>query len=199
MKHFLILGFTCFSFLFGNSQPSTWGNPDYTSFYSKLLNKIDTVQIDKDDFQIRLWFNDGGYRINTSYLLTLTYKGKNWDAKYYTFTSFPRQTDSIKVNQKETLNLNYDALYNQLLKDSLLTLNSDTINDLLDKKGQHDYMWLDAGPTNYTIQIITYKKRSTMNYKCPKFFYTQAKIEEFKMPLRIITALLNIIGIKEPC
>jgi hypothetical protein len=95
--------------------------------------------------------------------------------------------------------LDYDSLYRQLLADSLLTLQSDSINELLDKKGQHSWMWTDSGPTNYTIQILIRGKSQTLNYKCPKYFYREAKIEEFRLPLQIVSALLKIMGITEPC
>ena len=76
--------------------------------------------------------------------MLLTRKNNKWAARYYTFTTFPLENDSIKVQQKETVKLDYDSLYKQLVNDGLLTLNSDTINNLLDKRGLHRYMWTDA-------------------------------------------------------
>jgi len=199
MKKTLIIFLTVCIFFNINAQTSTWGNPGYVSFYSKFLNRIDTVKLTKDDIQLRLWFNNGGNRINTATYIALTKHDNKWEASYYVFTSYPRQNDSIIVNKKEPVRLNYDSLYKQLLQDKLLSLNSDTINDLMDKKGQHSWMWLDSGPTNYTIQIVTNEKRQTVNFKCPKYFYHEAKISEFEFPLKIISTILKLIGLNEPC
>ena len=199
MKKALIIFLTISIFLNTNAQTLTWGNPDYISFYSKFLNKIDTVTLVKGDIQIRLWFNNGGNRINTATYIALTQHGNKWDASYYTFISYPRRNDSIKITKGEPVRLNYDSLYKQLLKDSLLTLNSDTINQLMDKRGQYSYMWTDSGPTNYTIQILTYTKRHTMNFKCPKYFFYEGKIAEFEIPLKVISSILKLIGFNEPC
>jgi hypothetical protein len=199
MKKALIIILTVGFILNTKAQTSTWGNPDYISFYSKFLNRIDTVNLAKGDIQLRLWFNNGGNRINTATYIALTKHGNKWDASYYTFISYPRRNDSIIVNKKEPVRLNYDSLYKQLLQDSLLTLNSDTINQLMDKKGQYSYMWTDSGPTNYTIQILTNSKRQTVNFKCPKYFFYEAKIAEFEIPLKVISSLLKLIGLTEPC
>ena len=199
MKFFLIIFLTLFIFLNTNAQTSTWGNPDYISFYSMCLNRIDTIPLNKGDIQIRLWFSNGGNRINIASFIALTKHITQWDASYYTFTSFFRRNDSIIVNKKEPVQLNYDSLYKQLVQDSLFSLNSDTINELLDKKGQHSWMWTDAGPTNYTIQIVTNEKTKTVNFKCPKYFYYEAKISEFEFPLKVIRSILKLIGIDEPC
>lgn len=198
MTKVFITVFFVFSFFHGESQTSTWGNPDYLSFYSKFLNRIDTVKISDGDFQIRLWFNNGKRDINTTYLISFTKSCGRWDVAHYSFTSFRRQRDSVVVHKQVTVKLNYDSLYNELIQNGLLTLNSDTVNDLMDKKGQHSWMWLDSGPTNYTVQVLTKGKRKVVNFKCPKYFYNEAKIDEFKAPLKVISALLKLIGI-EPC
>jgi hypothetical protein len=198
MNKVFITTFFIFCFFHGKSQTSTWGKADYLSFYSKFLKKIDTVKINERDFQIRLWFSNGANRVNTAYFVSLTKLQDRWDVSYYTFTSFPRRNDSIIVHKQVAVKLNYDSLYNQLIDDGLLTLNSDTINDLMDKKGQHSWMWTDSGPTNYTVHIQTKEKRWTVNFKCPKYFYNEAKIDEFKVPLKVISTLLKLMGI-EPC
>jgi hypothetical protein len=181
------------------AQSPTWGNPDYLSFYAKYLHIIDTIHLHKNDLEIRLWFNNGGNRIHISSFISLARQNNKWIVSCYTFTSLPGTHDSLVVNKKVPVKHNYDSLYVQLLADSLLTLNSDSINEVLDKKGQHRWMWTDSGPTNYTIQILSREKRWTLNYKCPKYFYKEAKIEEFRLPLQIVCALLKIIGINEPC
>ncbi len=198
MNKVIITTILILSFLHGTGQTSSWGNPDYLSFYTKFQNKIDTIQINEEDFEVRLWFNNGGNRINTASFVSLTKSTDKWTVSYYTITSFPRRNDSIIIHRQEAVKLNNDSLYNQLLQEGLLSLNSDTINDLMDKKGQYSWMWTDSGPTNYMVQIVTHKKRWAVNYKCPKYFYNEAKIDEFKVPLQVISTLLKLIGL-EPC
>lgn len=199
MKQVIILYFVCFSFLSGNSQ-STWGNDSvYISFYSKIFARTDAVPINKSDFQIRFWFSNGANKINKVYFLLLANTNNNWNASFYQFTTRPPRKDKREIEKKEITKINLDSLYTRLVSDSLLTLTSDTMNDLLDKKGQHRYMSTDSGPTNYTIQLLTYNSSKVLNYKCPTFFYEEKKIEEFKMPSKIITALLSIIGFKGYC
>lgn len=60
-------------------------------------------------------------------------------------------------------------------------------------------MWYDSGPTNYTIQIVTNEERHNVDFKCPKYFYYEAKISEFEFPLKIICTILKLIGLNEPC
>ena len=187
-----------FCFFQGKTQTSTWRKADYVSFYSKFLHKVDTVKINDGDFEVRLWFNNGANKINTAYFASLIRSQDTWQVSYYTFISFARHSDSIIVHKHEPVKLNYDSLYNQLIEDGLLTLNSDTINELMDKKGQHRWMWTDSGPTNYTVHILTKEKSRSVNFKCPKYFYKEAKIEEFKVPLKVISTLLKLIG-REPC
>jgi hypothetical protein len=198
MKKTLFILLTLFIILCANAQSSTWDNYDYVSLYAKFLHKTDTVHLHKGDLEIRLWFNDGANRINTTYFISLTKLNGKWDASYYAFTSFPIRSDSIIVNRKEPFKLNYDSLYNQMVRDSLLMLNSDSINEVMNKNGQHRWMWTDAEPTNYTIQILTSEKRKTLNFKCPGYFYKEAKIAEFKFPLKVIGEMLTMIGL-EPC
>jgi hypothetical protein len=199
MKITSIIFFSFFTSLQVSSQSSSWGNPDYTSFESKFLAKIDTVPINQNAFEIRLWFNDGRREINTTSFISLTREKNNWKANYYTFISYPRQNDSIKVDKKKAVRLNYDSLYRHLIKDGLFKLNSDTINELMEKKGQFSWMWVDSGPTNYTVQIVTNQKTLTANLKCPRHFYYEAKIEEFGIPLKVISSILKLIGVNEPC
>jgi hypothetical protein len=198
MKRILFIFPSLFIFLNSNAQ-TTWSNYDYVSGYSRFLNKTDTIHLNKGDLEIRLWFNNGGNRINIVSFISLTKQNGKWNASYYAFTSSPlKRNDIILVEKKEVVKLNYDSLYNQLLQDSLLTLNSDLINEVMDKKGQHRWTWTDAGPTNYTIQMLTNEKRQTVNFKCPKYFYYEAKMDEFKFPLKIISSILKLIGL-EPC
>ena len=188
-----------------DAQTSSWGNPDYVSLYSQLLNRIDTLHLNKGDIEIRLWFHDGNDRVSTVSFVSLTKQNEKWDASYYTFIGSPRRKggiivfDSVKVNKRAPVKLNYDSLYSRLVKDSILTLNSDSINEVMDKKGQYEWMFLHSGPTNYTIQILIDGKRQTLNYRCPKYFYEKEKIDEFEIPLKVVSSLLKIIGIKEPC
>ncbi len=198
MKKCLIILLLSYVFLCANANSSTWGNYVYVSLYSKFLLKTDTVHLNKGELEIRLWFNDGANRINTAYFISLTNQNGKWEAACYTFTSFPVRNDSIIVHGREPVKLNYDSLYNQMVKDSLLTLNSNSIHEVIDKNGQHSWMWTDAGPINYTIQILTTEKRQTLNFKCQKYFYEEVKMAEFKFPLKVIRSLLTIIGI-EPC
>jgi len=198
MNKIFITTFFLFSFFQGKTQISTWRKADYVSFYSKFLNKVDTVKINDGDFEIRLWFNNGANKINTTYFASLKKSQDTWQVSYYTFISFARHSDSIIVQKQVPVKLNYDSLYNQLIEDGLLTVNSDTINDVMDKKGQHRWMWTDSGPTNYTVHILTKGKRWAVNFKCPKYFYNEAKIDEFKMPLKVISTLLKLMG-REPC
>ncbi len=144
-------------------------------------------------------------QFTTASFISLAKQNDKWDASYYIFTGSPRRKsgiivfDSIEINRRAPVKLNYDSLYSRLVKCSMLTLNSDTINEVMDKKGQHQWMFLHSGPTNYTIQILVDGKRQTLNYKCPKYFYEKAKIDEFEIPLKVISSLLEIIGVKEPC
>lgn len=188
-----------------HAQTSTWSNPNHNSLYSQLLNKVDTLPLNDGDIEIRLWFHDGNYKVTTTSFLSLTKHNDTWDASYYTFTGSPRRKggvaifDSVRVEKRTPVKINYDSIYNQLIKDNILTLNSDSIGEVMDKNGQHEYMWLHSGPTNYTVQVLRKGRGQTVNYRCPKYFYETAKISEFEIPLKIISALLAIIGVKEPC
>ena len=205
MKTILVSIILLITILSANAQTSNWGNPDYVSLYSQLLRKIDTVHLNKGDIEVRLWFNNGNSMITTISFISLTKQNDKWDASHYTFTGIPKRKgdtivfESVSVNQIAPTRLNYDSLYNHLVKDSILTLNSDSITAVMDKKGQHSYMFLHAGPTNYTIQILMDGERQVLNYRCPKYFYYEAKIDEFEFPLKVVSSLLKIMGIKEPC
>jgi len=203
MKTILIIFLPLFTFISTTAQTSSWGNDDgYILFYSKFLNKIDTAHLNKGDVEVRLWYNDRGPRFyNTASFVSLTRKNDKWYASYYTFTypNFPGGTDSTIAIRREPVKLNYDSLYKQLLNDGLLSLNSDTVNELMDKKGQRRENWFDAGPTNYTIQIVTNDKRQTTNFRCPRYFFNEVKIAEFEFPLKVISAILKVTGLNEPC
>jgi hypothetical protein len=199
MKTALVIILPFFALLNAEAQTSTWGNPDYTSFYSKCLRRIDTVQLNKGDMEIRLWFYSGTLEKYISSLVSLTKNNDKWNADYYTFETFRKPKDSIVVVKKSAILLDYASLYQQLLKDSIMYLNSDGMDKLLDSRGQHSWMWTDFGPTNYTVQVVTNKKTITATFKCPKYFYYEAKIEEFKIPLKVISSILKLIGVNDPC
>ncbi|HSN61895.1 MAG TPA: hypothetical protein VLR49_13225 [Ferruginibacter sp.] len=198
MNKVFITTFFILSFFYGNSQVPTWAKSESLSIYSKFLSKIDTVKLCDGDLEIRLWFNNGANRINTTYFLSLARLRDRWEVSYYTFKSIYRFKDSILVHKQVAVVLNYDSLYNQLIQDGLLTLNNDTLNDFIARKRESKWVWLDGGPTNYSIQSVTDKKRWAVNYKCPRHFYNVEKINEFKIPLKVISALLTIMGM-EPC
>lgn len=205
MKTILVSFPLLFILLSANAQTSTWGNPDYISLYSQLVERIDTIHLNKGDIEVRLWFHDGNRSVTTVTFIALTKQNNKWDASHYTLTGIPKRKhgaivyDSVVFNKTASIKVNYDSLYNQLVKDSILTLNSDSITKVMDKKGQRSYMFLHAGPTNYTIQILMDGERRVLNYRCPKFFYYEAKIDEFEFPLKVISSLLKIMGVKEPC
>ena len=69
----------------------------------------------------------------------------------------------------------------------------------MDRKGHRRWNWLDSGPTYYTIQIVTKEKRQTTNFKCPKYFFNEVKMAEFEFPLKVISSILKLIGLNEPC
>ncbi len=171
----------------------------YKKHYYPFLSKIASKQLEKD-FQIRLWFNNGGLsKTSITTLLLITCIGKKWTATHFTFTKPARGSDtSIKTTQMEILTASLDSLYNQLLRDSLLTLNSEKIGTILDSKGIYSYNWHDNPCPVYSIEIITPTKQLMLNYPCPKSFYDELKIEEFEKPNKIVTALLSLIG-RSPC
>ncbi len=201
MKH-LLLPLVLHFFIISINAQTTYSWPTETKYkkhYSPFLLKIASKQLEKD-FQIRLWFNNGGLsRTSITTLLLITNSGKKWTATHFTFTKSGRGADSsIKTTQMEILTTNLDSLYKQLLRDSLLTLNSEKIGAILDSKGIYSYNWHHNPCPVYSIEIITPTKQLMLNYPCPKSFYKEFKIEEFERPNKIVTALLSLIG-RSPC
>jgi hypothetical protein len=196
-RFFAILVFPLFV-LSANAQSYSFS---YEQYYSRFLKYIDTVNTDRGDFQIRLWFNNGGNRINTTYLLSLGFTNQKWVVQNLSFTTFPLSLnrDSVEIGEREPLQLNYDSLYSQLLDDSLFMLSSNI--DYTPANKNNLVVWADAGPTNYTIEILTASQREVLNFKCPRFYYTQYNREALKMPLKIISSLLKVMNLpfQEPC
>jgi hypothetical protein len=46
---------------------------------------------------------------------------------------------------------------------------------------------------------VTDEKKRNINFKCPKYFYQEGKMSEFEFPLKVISSMLRIIGLNEPC
>ena len=202
MKHFLTLYLLLTGAIFANSQvTNTWNtHSNYNEADSKFfLSKLDSTNYSGSDLQIRLWFSNGWSRINKTSLLLLVNKNKIWEANYCTFSKkFHAPDSTLSVEQKQVLNLNLDSLYQELLKDDLLTIRSDSIGTFLDEKGNHRWGWTDGGPTVYLIEIITPLKKWSLRYPCPKYFYEQYKAEKFIAPLKIVTSLMSLLGLS-PC
>ena len=200
MKSTLILALSCSLLsLSASSQIMLTWSPDsmYQKEYQIFLQKINIAEIKKDDLQIRLWFSNDGTRINVVTLIIITNENKIWTSTSYIFSKEDLR-DSITMNQKETANLNLDSLYKQLLKDSLLTLSSRRLSVRSADSLGNDVVWTDAGPTIFFVEIVSHKGYKSLSYPCPKLFFEQNKLPEFKSPLKIITALLYLIG-SSPC
>lgn len=171
----------------------------YQKHYRPFLLKIDSKQLE-EDFQIRLWFNNGGFsRTSITTLLLIACRNKKWTAIHFTFTKrFLAPDSTIKTTQTEIAITGFDSIFEQLLRDSLLSLKSEEIGAILDSKGIYSYNWRDNPCPVYSIELITPSKQWMLNYPCPKSFYNEFKIGEFEKPNKIVTALLSLIG-RTPC
>jgi len=162
------------------------------------LLKLDSGIYSKSDLQIRLWYSNGWSRIHVTSLLLLANTNKNWKGYYYTFSKKLRGPDTIKTEERQIKSLNIDSIYKELVSFNLLTIESDSIGFLLDRRGSNRWSWTDSGPTVYLVEIITPYKKWALRYPCPKYFYTEFKLEELKDPLKIISSLMSLLGLT-PC
>ncbi len=109
-----------------------------------------------------------------------------------------RGSDTFKIEERQVQDHNIDSIYKKLVSYNLLTIKSDSIGFLLDRKGNNRGSWTDSGPTVYLLEIITPTKKWALRYPCPQYFYTEYKLEELKDPLKIISSLMSLLGLT-PC
>lgn len=163
-------------------------------FYKKFLTKNDTPKLNKNDFQIRLWFNNQKNKINTGYLISLSKIKKNWVTTSYKFTVFMsalgyRKHDSAIVQKLNNVQIKSDSLYDEIVKNGLNDLYNINLPDSLNHVPAN--CLLLHGPRYYSIELISNSKYWVRTYAEPQYFISHYQIYELEIPAKIIKALLT--------
>lgn len=177
-------------------QPNQGLEIYYLSEYRKLLDRMDTAILGKNDVEIRLWHNNGANKINTATFISLARIKKKWRGSYYTGTTFHNRRDSLVVTKLSLIKDNYDSIYSSLLKNKLLEIDSDylkTLKEVAEK--ENVVVWADAGPQPYVLQILTRKSRKLLYIYNPYFNYYDLNLLEYEYPFKIVRSLLRLASI----
>ena len=191
MYKVLLTAYLTFSLLNGKGQQLVTKYPSWIIFYKKFLTKIDTPKLNKNDFQIRLWFNNQFNVINTACLISLSKIGDNWTATSYKFTTFYRKNDSCVVQKLNDVQINIDSLYNELVKNGVNNIYNFDIPDSINRVRLEEQVTLLHGPRFYTLQLISKSKNWFRTFADPQYFYSRYKINELEAPANIIKAILT--------
>ncbi len=182
-----------FSLLNGKGQQLEIKSSSWKSSYKKFLNKLDTPKLNKNDFQIRLWFNNQKNVVNTAYLISLSKISNNWIANSYMFTTFYRKNDSCVVQKLNNVQIKSDSLYSELVKSGLTNLYNLNLPDSLNRVPVDDLLL--HGPRFYTLELNSNSQNWSRTFADPQYFYSKYKINELEVPAKIIKALLTSFSI----
>jgi len=179
----------------GKAQPLETKSSGGIGFFKKFLIKLDTPKLNKNDFQIRLWFSNQQNVINTAYCISFSKVNNNWVADSYMFTTFLRKNDSCVVQKLANVQIDYDSLYSELVKSGLNNLYNYNLPDSINKVPLDAQVTLLHGPRFYTLELITNSQNWIRTFADPYYFYSKYKINELEVPAKIIKALLTSFSI----
>ena len=193
-KVLLTVYFT-FYLLNGKGQPLEIKSSSDLGYYKKFLIKIDTPNLNKNDFQIRLWFNNQKNVINTATCILLSKVDNNWQADSYRFTTFYRKNDSCIVQKLDKVQINYDSLYSELIKSGLNTLYNFNLPDSINRVPLDAQVTQLHGPRFYTLELNSNSQNWFRTFADPQYFYSKYKIYQLEVPSKIINTLINVFRI----
>ena len=148
-------------FLTSKSQITFKNDAAYVSYYSGILNEIDSIsKFDhNNDFELRLFVSVDYFKKGRVFLMAS--KKGHWYAKF--FESFRDTLTHFKETKIRTDSIAH--LWKSLLNNNVLTIpNSWELRDSINEKPQTQV--IDG--TNFIIELITKNSKRRYSYHCPK-------------------------------